>query len=199
MPSGRTHDRITLWGLPWVVAIAYFFTRNGELTLIMGLAYLFSGLMFGPDLDIHSVQFKRWGLFRWLWLPYQKTLSHRSKLSHGFLVGTTLRVLYFSIILLVTAVFCVAIAQVIFGFEWNWQAFFILGGQNVRNHYLAEVLALLAGLETGAMSHSVSDWLGSAMKRFKKKGWSGLFEQKKTKRKPKRNSRSKNQRKNREK
>ncbi|AFY39543.1 Protein of unknown function DUF2227, metal-binding protein [[Leptolyngbya] sp. PCC 7376] len=195
MPSGRTHDRITLWGLPWVVAIAYILTRNGELTLIVGLAYLFSGLMFGPDLDIHSVQFKRWGMFRWIWLPYQKTLSHRSSLSHGFLVGTTLRVLYFSIFLLVVGIIGVAIAQGVWGFDWNWRSFFVVGGQQVQQNYWAEVLALFAGLETGAMSHSVSDWTGSTIKRFKKKGLAGIFEQKKTKRKSSRRRRASSSRK----
>ena len=183
MPSGRTHDRITLWGLPWVVAIAYLLTRNGEITLIVGLAYLFSGLMFGPDLDIHSVQFKRWGIFRWIWLPYQKTLSHRSNLSHGFLVGTTLRVLYFSAFLLLVGVITVAIAQGVWGFEWNWQAFVVTSGQHVQKNYYSEVLALFVGLEVGAMSHSVSDWTGSAIKQFKKKGLAGIFTQKKSKRK----------------
>lgn len=183
MPSGRTHDRITLWGLPWVVLGSYGLTRSSNLTLIIGLAYLFSGLMFGPDLDIHSVQFKRWGIFRWIWLPYQKSLSHRSKLSHGFLIGTTLRVLYFSVFLFVVAMIGVAIAQGFFGFEWNWQAFFIGGGEQVQQKYWAESLALFAGLEVGAMSHSVSDWLGSAVKRYKKQGVAGILPQKKSKRK----------------
>lgn len=186
MPSGRTHDRITLWGLPWIVAIAYLLTRDGELTLIAGLAYLFSGLMFGPDLDIHSVQFKRWGIFRWIWLPYQKSLSHRSKLSHGFLIGTTLRVLYFSVLLLLVGVITVAIAQGIWGFAWNWRLFFMAGQEQVRENYWAEMLALFAGLETGAMSHSISDWLGSAVKRYKKKGLSGIFSPKKSPRRPSR-------------
>ncbi|MGB2925400.1 MAG: metal-binding protein [Limnothrix sp.] len=190
MPSGSTHDRITLWGLPWVVAIAYFLTRNGELTLIAGLAYLFSGLMFGPDLDIHSVQFKRWGMFRWIWLPYQKSLSHRSKLSHGFLIGTTLRVLYFSLFLLLMAAIIVAIAQGLFGFAWNWQLFFMNGGQQVREDYWPEVVALLAGLETGAMSHSISDFIGSAAKRYKKSGFSAILPPKKKKRTSTRRSKS---------
>lgn len=185
MPSGRTHDRITLWGLPWVVTIAFGVTRSGELTLVTALAYLFSGLMFGPDLDIHSVQFKRWGILRWIWLPYQKSLSHRSLLSHGFLIGTTLRVFYFSLILLLTLVVGVAIAQMIWGFTWNWQGFFITGGQQVKQQFWAEAIALFAGLEIGAMSHSLSDWVGSTLKQFQKKGWSGVFAPKK---KPKRRS-----------
>lgn len=181
MPSGRTHDRITLWGLPWVVAIAYGVTRDGELTLVIALAYLFSGLMFGPDLDIHSVQFKRWGLLRWIWLPYQKTLRHRSRLSHGFIVGTTVRVMYFSLILGVAGMVGVAIAQGIFGFTWNWQTLMLSGGQQIKYHYGAELLALFVGLETGSMSHSLSDWLGSTIKLVRKKGWTSLLPQKKTK------------------
>ncbi|MEC4851759.1 MAG: metal-binding protein, partial [Jaaginema sp. PMC 1079.18] len=94
MPSGKTHDRVTLWSLPWLVGGSFIVTRSGELTLLVAGGYLFSGLMFGPDLDIHSVQYKRWGVFRPLWLPYQKALRHRSKLSHGVLIGTVLRVVY---------------------------------------------------------------------------------------------------------
>ena len=64
MPSGITHDRITLWTLPWIAGIGYGITHNGELTLILAGGFLFSGLMFGPDLDIHSIQYKRWGVFK---------------------------------------------------------------------------------------------------------------------------------------
>jgi uncharacterized metal-binding protein len=35
--------------------------------------------------------------------------------------------------------------------------------------YRAELLALFVGLELGAMSHSLSDWINSAYKRSKKK------------------------------
>ena len=62
MPSGQIHDRITLWSLPWIVVVSLLVTRNGSLTLILAGGFLFSGLMFGPDLDIHSIQFKRWGI-----------------------------------------------------------------------------------------------------------------------------------------
>lgn len=175
MPSGRTHDRITLWGLPWVVLASYGLVRSAELTLIVGLAYLFSGLMFGPDLDIHSVQFKRWGIFRWIWLPYQKTLSHRSHLSHGFLIGTTLRVLYFATFLLMVAALGGAIAVMLFQVKWQWRNWLMMGGQTIQQTYWAEGLALFAGLEIGAMSHSVSDWCGSAVKRYQKQGITGIL------------------------
>jgi uncharacterized metal-binding protein len=88
MPSGRTHDRITVWSVPFVSGIAYFLTQNGKFALILAGGFLFSGLMFGPDLDIYSVQYKRWGWFRWIWIPYRSAILHRSQLSHVLLIGT---------------------------------------------------------------------------------------------------------------
>lgn len=182
MPSGRTHDRITLWSLPWVVGLTFLLTRDRKLTLILAGAFLFSGMMFGPDLDIYSVQFKRWGKLRWIWLPYQKMLRHRSRLSHGLIVGTTLRVVYLFILLAVAATIGVAVAQLIWGIPWNWQKFTEYSIQSVSSHYLEEASALFLGLELGAMSHSLSDWMGSAYKRFGKKNTKRVTRKKQPKR-----------------
>ncbi len=42
--------------------------------------------MFGPDLDIYSVQFQRWGFLRWIWLPYQKSNAGVSCAGFGYLI-----------------------------------------------------------------------------------------------------------------
>lgn len=164
MPSGITHDRITIWILPWVTGITYCLTRNGELTLILAGSYLFGGLMFGPDLDIHSLQYKRWGILKPMWLPYRKLLRHRSLLSHGLIIGTCLRVAYLILIAAVVGIFAVAIAQLCFGFPWNWQVF-VREQILLLRQYPQEAIALFLGLEIGAMSHSISDWIGSYRKR----------------------------------
>jgi uncharacterized metal-binding protein len=169
MPSGRTHDRITLWNLPVIVGLSYLLTHSGELTLLIASAFLFSGLMFGPDLDIYSVQYKRWGILRWIWLPYQALLVHRSMLSHGLIVGTSLRIIYLLVCLLAIAVPAVAAAQLIGGFNWNWQQVARLTLQLVVQDYWQEAIALLIGLELGAMSHSLCDWISSTYKRWQKK------------------------------
>lgn len=176
MPSGKTHDRITLWGLPWIVVLGLLFTRDATLVLIISGTYLFGGLMFGPDLDIHSVQFKRWGWFRWLWLPYQKSIRHRSRLSHGFLIGTTLRILYLTSLGLLLTMVGIAIAQLLLGFDWNWQAASQYAWEMVQQHR-DRVGAAFLGLELGAMSHSCADWLGSRLKRWQR-------QQKATKKRP---------------
>lgn len=165
MPSGSTHDRITLWSLPWIVGATYFVTRHGEATLLMAGGFLFSGLMFGPDLDIHSTQYKRWGILRWIWLPYRQFFHHRSLLSHGLIIGTVIRVLYLWLIVLAIAIFLVAIAQFLFGFPWNWQKFTFNLIDLLTNKYYLETICLWLGLELGAMSHSLSDWISSARKK----------------------------------
>jgi uncharacterized metal-binding protein len=169
MPSGIVHDRITLWSLPWIVGATYYLTDSGELTLIVSGSFLFSGLMFGPDLDIYSLQFRRWGVFRWIWLPYQKFLHHRCFLSHGFLIGTLVRLIYLSSFLVIFAFIIVAIIQLFSGINWNWHDFFWQKFNLINKKYRFQVISLFIGLELGASSHYLSDWLVSAYKNRTKK------------------------------
>ena len=167
MPSGRTHDRITVWTVPLISGIAYFLTQSSKFALILAGGFLFSGLMFGPDLDIYSVQYKRWGWFRWIWITYRSAIRHRSQLSHGFLIGTVLRLLYISLIIVIISGIIAAIAY-FFGYM-NLQS--VMDSQKQfpiwNPSYTQALLALIIGLELGAMSHSISDWIGSAYKKNK--------------------------------
>jgi uncharacterized metal-binding protein len=165
MPSGSIHDRITLWSFPWVAGVTLIATRSSEITLIASSAFLFSGLMFGPDLDIYSRQFQRWGKLRWIWLPYQKTLRHRSKFSHGILIGTIIRLFYLFSVAIVFATAIVAIAQSIWGFDWNWQHFIRNSYKFIVEDYPIQAIAFFLGLELGAFLHSLSDWIHSTSKK----------------------------------
>lgn len=189
MPSGRTHDRITLWSLPWIAVATLLLTRRSDLTLIVAGAFLFSGLLLSPDLDLKSRPFKRWGKLRFIWIPYQKLLSHRSVFSHGFFIGTTLRLLYLFVLLLLLSMLGVAIAQLIIGFDWNWHEFVKNCFQWVSRHS-QEALALILGLEAGAMSHYMADHIGSAYKRYQRYGWKSLLPKRKKKRRRSRKSSS---------
>ena len=180
MPSGQTHDRITIWALPFIAGVTFWQTRSSSMTLLIAGGFMFGGLMFGPDLDIYSIQYQRWGYLRFLWLPYQKSLRHRSFLSHGPLIGTTLRVLYLCGIVSVAGIVILLIAEKILNMALNWQEV----AENILetiNLHSTQFLALFIGLELGAMSHSISDWSNSAYKRFKRKGIASLLPQKKTK------------------
>lgn len=179
MPSGRTHDSITLWSLPIVAATTFGLTQNGNLTLLVSGGFLFAGLMFGPDLDIYSQQYKRWGILRWIWLPYRRSLKHRSIFSHGAIIGTIGRIFYLGIwiaLFAIVIIVIVAIIQQLLGNGVNWQAtaqssVIDTFGQMIQLIQRAsiECLALTIGLELGAMSHSLSDWVGSTIKRWNKR------------------------------
>ena len=167
MPSGATHDRITLISLPIVTGLTLFASQSASITLSLAGSFLFSGLMFGPDLDIYSVQFKRWGMLRWIWRPYQKSMRHRSWLSHGPIIGTLLRLAYLG---------CwVALGTAI----WNWVVMVNHGSfltwhsiqtqfQSFASQYFWQGMAVLVGLELGALSHSWSDAIGSIWKKWRK-------------------------------
>lgn len=173
MPSGQTHDRITLWALPFVAGATFVQTKSGNLTLSVASGFMFGGLMFGPDLDIYSRQYQRWGLLRWIWIPYQKSLRHRSFLSHGPIIGTTLRVIYLSGVVGILIILGTVVAQILGNGNWSKQILSETLGRSLD--HLPELLALFLGLELGAMSHSLSDWSNSAYKRFQKQGVRGLL------------------------
>jgi uncharacterized metal-binding protein len=168
MPSGRTHDFITFLLVPPTAAAAYYFTGDWTVTAITTAAMVFGGLMFGPDLDIQSRQYARWGPLRFLWWPYKVAVPHRSRLSHSILLGTWIRVIYFLVVVSITlAVILYArdfylhrqaagLSDVSGAFTRVWEVI-VSFKRNV-------LIATLAGLWIGATSHIVSDVLGSFFK-----------------------------------
>ncbi len=168
MPSGQTHDRITLWSLPVVTGLTLGMTRSGNLALIVSGGFLFSGLMFSPDLDLKSRPFKRWGWLRWIWIPYQKVMRHRSLFSHGPVIGTVLRMLYLAGCLIWSGVLIVSLIQLFRDISWSWEEFARNVGRSLID-YRVEWMALFVGLELGAMIHSLSDWMSTAFKRSQRK------------------------------
>ena len=164
MSSGRTHDRITLWSLPVVVLLSFRLTLNGWLTTWVCLGFLLGGWLLGPDLDIHSVQYKRWGWLRWIWLPYRGSMRHRSRWSHGPLIGTTIRVLYSGLWLGLAGLIVVDLLNNLGRTALTWSDLGQGLGWLARQHWRLW-LALLVGLELGALSHVITDWISSSAKR----------------------------------
>lgn len=167
MPSGRTHDRITLWSLPIVVGLSLMRTQNSTVTLCVSAGFLFGALMLGPDLDTRSIHYKRWGVLRWIWIPYRGSLRHRSPLSHGPIVGTVVRVLYVLLWGFLLGVGSLAIANELFQLGWTWQDMVGLVSRSLQHHQVVWV-AIAIGLEVGALSHYVADWGVSTVKRVRR-------------------------------
>ena len=174
MPSGYIHDRITLWSLPIVTAASLMRTASAGLTLAVVSGFLLGGLMLGPDLDTRSIHYKRWGWFRWIWLPYRYRVRHRSPLSHGPLIGTTVRVCYLVVWIVILGCIGIAFTNEILRLGWTWNEIGDRLSTLITSHW-SWWLALLIGLEFGAISHILTDWSTSAYKRVRKhyptQGW----------------------------
>jgi uncharacterized metal-binding protein len=171
MPSGKTHDAVTvILAAPTFVA-AWGLTGSLVLALFATLAMLFGGFMFGPDLDIQSRQYTRWGVFRFLWLPYRMLFRHRSRWSHGIIFGTLIRVVYFAAVIAVLVLAGVYLrAMLLGGAVPSFEQFSEAGRAieaNVSRSGVGRhgVWAVLAGLWWGAASHTLTDVAWSVMRK----------------------------------
>jgi uncharacterized metal-binding protein len=170
MPSGKTHDAITFILAAPTFFVAWGLTGNPVLSGLATVAMLFGGLMFGPDLDIQSRQYTRWGVFRFLWWPYKALFRHRSRWSHGIIFGTLIRVVYFALVLAVVVTAAVYLRAALVGgavpgFDDLAQAWRAIEGnvrQNIGQH---SVWAALAGLWWGAASHTLTDVAWSVLRK----------------------------------
>lgn len=95
MPSGKVHDLITFALAGPAGAAAYYASGEVSSAAMATGAFLFGGLMFGPDLDTVSRQYSRWSVLKIVWWPYRKCFLHRSRFTHGLLLGALFRVVYF--------------------------------------------------------------------------------------------------------
>jgi len=170
MPNANTHDTITFALTPFTyLAAEMYWGGDHAASIIATLAMLFAGLMFGPDLDLQSRPYNRWGPFRFIWKPYQVAMPHRSTLSHGPVLGTAIRVAYFALMFsLVAATLLYLRHTYLRGMQTTWAAefnlvkgdLFSLYGQADKNYMLAGFL----GLCLGALSHTAADLIWSTIK-----------------------------------
>ncbi len=162
MPSGRTHDALTIILAAPAFVITYAATRNFPATIAVTVSFLFGGFMFGPDLDTVSKQYSRWGIFRLLWFPYRSVFKHRSRWSHGLIFGTLFRVVYCMGVLTIAAFLVFVPAAAISGGHVPGVSAFTealrqLGGF-MRGTFGGNILpAVFLGMWIGAASHTFAD------------------------------------------
>lgn len=136
MPNGKTHDIITAVSTPLVyLGSNNIFHHDQKINVIITVAFLFSSLMFNGDLDIDSRPYRRWSVLRFIWLPYRNIFEHRSIWTHGIIIGTIIRIIYISPIILFIVL--------------KFNIDFII------------YLYVLLGLELGNSIHTLSDKIGS--------------------------------------
>ncbi len=169
MPSGRTHDAITF--LLTVPAIATSYAIAGQMgtSVLVGVAFLIGGLVFGPDLDTVSRQYSRWSVLRCIWLPYRSFFSHRSRFSHGLIFGALFRVVYFMGVVSVVGLLITAVIAAYSGGQMptpsNIVAVWRPIGEACHRAFGANFGAVFfVGIWLGAASHTFTDMAGSFIK-----------------------------------
>ena len=169
MPSGKTHDKITVVTAVAAVPVWWWESAAKDWAgMAIGLtAYLFSGFWLSDDLDTHSIAYKRWGAFRWLWWPYRTLVPHRSWVSHGIGFGPIFRVAYFLVMLWATmrgVLWGLMQAHIPVNRDAVLGSFWGLTTDWTASHPSWAMCALM-GLVLGGVTHSVADAIVSWAKR----------------------------------
>lgn len=140
MPSGKTHDTITLLLCGPIAILAFYLMSSWVHIAIAFFAFLFAGIAFNGDLDLNSKPYKRWGWFKFIWSPYQKLFNHRSIFTHGPVIGTIIRLLW--ILVPMTPILIFVSPAVIWAYVVMYQV---------------EILVALCAIEAGSLSHTLAD------------------------------------------
>jgi uncharacterized metal-binding protein len=163
--SGKVHDKATFFLLfPFLIATFFYFKAINFAFILCALGYLAGGLLFGPDLDCKSRQYRRWGLLRFIWIPYQKLGGHRSFVSqsHDSIFGLIFRLIYFSVVCL----FFIFVSCYLINRDFS-QVLDILQSPKTLS-CLKTGWPFLAGLWVGNLSHLLMDWIDGVIKLPKK-------------------------------
>lgn len=175
MPSGHAHDAITILLAAPAAVVTCAATGDLPTAVIAAAAFIFAGVMFGPDLDTKSKQYSRWGPLRLIWLPYRTVFRHRSRWSHGLIFGTLFRVVYFLGIATLIAFAAIAAYSLLTSGEVPNLAEFVRGWESagMRSNSISALEVLLAvfvGMWAGAASHTLTDIAITYIKTGRAKG-----------------------------
>ncbi len=149
MTSGNEHDKSTIfWIIPFGLVVTICLDINCG--ILGGIAFGFGGLWLSPDLDTKSKSLKRWGIFKSIWWPYRKFIKHRSILSHGPLIGTSLRIVYLTSVTGTSIALLQSLDLASSFLNWSTTFDFLKNNQQ-------ELVTIILGLEASAWLHLVKD------------------------------------------
>ncbi len=162
MADGKTHDNVMKISLiPIFLAGVYLLKFSMTGALIFTVFAAFSQFMFGPDLDSKkSFQYKRWGLFKIIWLPYRVVFPHRSKFSHGIITGPLFRIIYLLIVWFLFFWLLNYLIYKAFGFDLLFVAKILMSyitGFFATLKKEGYIVPIVGGIFTGAAIHTLTD------------------------------------------
>lgn len=162
MASGKTHEKINLFVLfalifIWFYVIFKFSAKESLFELLFPgiLGFVVGTFYLGPDLDIVSRPYNRWGFLKFIWKPYQKFFKHRSIFTHGIILGDLIRFLYLFATLALPMILLI----------------YILSGVNYFKTitsmllFNSSVVAFLLGIVSSSAAHTITDFVSSRVKK----------------------------------
>ncbi len=88
MPSDAVHVKSAKWISIIAGIIMYLYGINPLYIIGIVLQFMFCVMYLSPDLDMeNTMPSKRWKQLRIWWIPFEKIVDHRSRWSHGWIVG----------------------------------------------------------------------------------------------------------------
>jgi len=106
MPGDATHVKWAKWA-SFLGAIGLYTYGMDIIHIIATVAlFMFSVMWLSPDLDLPGTEpLKRWGGLQLAWALFEKKIPHRSKWSHGLIIGFIMIQLNFLVIAAVIIAF----------------------------------------------------------------------------------------------
>ena len=98
MTTGANHDRITLVSAGFTSAVVAAATQDLTTVVLIATGYITGGYVFSPDFDCYPAvcrPLKRWGVLKHIWWPYRRLVPHRHWVSHSYVLGVTIQLVYF--------------------------------------------------------------------------------------------------------
>lgn len=140
---------------------------NTANAFVLVAAHMSSGLLFSPDLDLRSAPYRRWRSLRWVWLPYQRMVPHRSWISHSFVLGPLLRIVYFAGIMSLLTLMLLGLINLLVPVDPTGTLFSVatLMLRWIKSHP-ATIFYALMGFILGGAVHSLADIVVTRVKRL---------------------------------
>lgn len=151
MPGYRTHSRFNLLLLIPIDALLLQRYSPKDI-LLFSLGYIFATYYLSPDMDIfRSGPIRRWGILRFIWLPYSLFFTHRG-ISHIPIIGTLTRIGYLLILSIIISLIVFRDYRIVEEFAMR---------------YRREIIWILLGMFASDTLHALLDKVATWFRRRK--------------------------------
>ncbi len=158
MANGKAHKKINLVFLAIGIGAVLISSQHYVHGISIIIGYLFGTYWMNPDLDIKSNPYRRWGLLRFMWIPYQK-LKHRSIWTHGYVIGDIIRYLY----IMGWIVLVAFVLGILTGVPYTTYIDYL---RDFVNQYKLPLLSFIIGNMLSSTAHILTDHASTTFKKI---------------------------------